>query len=184
MAARIEKVELKKDGTIKVKYKQNEVPRSGDMEFCKAKYLKESEQLAHKDLTNAFARLTPHLLFSTELIGEDIAIPSHIEDKEYFDKFHFEDDPRFADVHVTAVQTYGKDSLDGVQLFGYKENSKGYQCKFKTDVIYLDRADPNHYQLLVILDSQIETLLHEVEEYINGKTVAKAQMELELPKAS
>lgn len=178
---KIEKVELKKDGTVKVKYRQNEVPRSGDMEFCKAKYQKESEQLAHRDLQYAFARLVPHLLFSTEFIDPSIAIPTSVDDKSFFDKFHFEDDKRFEEVHVTGVQMYGKDSLDGVQLFGHKETSKGDFVKFKSPLIYLDRSDPNHYPLLVILDSQIETLIHEVDEYINGKTIPKSQLELEIP---
>lgn len=182
MASRIETVELKKDGTIKVKYKQNEVSRNGEMEFVKAKYVKESEQLAHKDLINAFLRLTPHLMFHTGFADKNVAIPTKMEDKIWFDDHHFMEDDRFKSVRVTGVKTFGNDVIDGVSLSGFRENDEGYQCKFKTDCIYLDRADPNHYPLVVILDAQIETLMFEVEEYVNnGKTIPKAQMELELP---
>jgi len=176
---RVLKAELTKKNQLKCEYKQTEVGRDRNLDQpFNVKVGKVSDQEAHRDLCYAFSRLSPHILFSSELIDAKVAIPTSIEDKDWFDKFHYEDDSRFDGVNVNKIETFGKNAIEGVRLIGTKETSKGEIVPLKSPVIYFDRSNTEHYPLVAILESQIETLIFEIEEYQAGKNVNSNQLSL------
>lgn len=166
---RILKCELTKKGLLKLDYKQTEVGINGLDDAAIATTKKTSDKQAHRHLVDAFNRLSPHLLFQTELIDSKVAIPADMEAEEWFQKFHFDDDDRFEGVSVTKIETFGKDSVEGIRIIGQKENSNGDVCPLKTGVIYFDREDPDHYPLNHIVETAWETLEFECEEWLKGK---------------
>jgi len=161
--------ELTKKNFLKLSYRQVEIGINGLDDAATVGNKKTYDKEAHRDLIYAFNRLCPHLLFQTELIDKSVAIPADIEDKKYFDDFLFDDDERFEGVTVTKVQTFGKNEIEGIKIFGEKTNSNGDVCPLRTGVIYFNQNDGTEYALRTIVQSQYETLEFECEEYDKGK---------------
>ena len=183
MPTRILKADLRKDKSVKVVFKQQEVGKEGMDSMYNTQVDKKTDQVAHKDLQYAFARLAPHILFYTELIGPEIAIPADMEPVDFFNKFNYEDDLRFKGLEVTGIETIGKNSIDGIRIKGTKENKFGDITPIKTTTIFLDRSPDNskRYELVVLLSAQLETLITELESYcFEAKAMPKHQEELEL----
>jgi len=166
---RLLKCELTKKGLLKLDYRQTEVGVNGVDDAAIATIKKTSDKVVHRHLSNAFSRFIPHLLFQTELVDHKVAIPESLSAEEWFTGLHFDDDDRFEGVQVTRIDTFGKDSIEGIRIIGYKENSKGDICPLKSGVIYFDREDPEHYALNHLVQASLETLEFECEEWEKGK---------------
>lgn len=166
---RLLQAELTKRNFVKLKFKTVEVGINGIDDASNPKTSKEYDKIAHRHLVDAFYRFSPHLLFQTQLIDDKVAIPADTEPEEWFQKFKFKEDKRFDGVRVTMIKTFGKETVEGIQILGFKENESGDVCPLKTGVIYWDREDPNHYALNHIVQAAYETLEFEVEEYDKGK---------------
>lgn len=166
---RLQKVELSKKNLVKIQYKQVEVGINGIDDAANVKNNKESDKPAHRHLVDAMQKMAPHLLFQTQLIDHKVNIPADMEPEEWFQGWHFDNDSRFEGVRVTKVETFGKDSVEGIRLFGEKVNENGDKCPLKTGVIYWDREDPTHYPLNHIVMTQFETLDFECDLNLKGK---------------
>jgi len=173
-----------KQNYLKVKFNKEEV--SKDAQIFNARYIKESNQLLSKELSNAFQSLTPHLLFATTLADNSIDLDENLDYPKWFREDHWKDDERFNDVTITGVQFFGNEALDSVKLFGYKEvdwtdSGKSFKVKLETPVMHLSRSENNLYPLTVQLDEQISDLTAGVEAWLDkGETMTKKQQELEL----
>lgn len=174
---KIKSIKFKGDKTV-IKFATAEQPR-GYNEVVNETDDKNSDRIRHKDFQVALEKLAPHMLirygFSNLMDRLDRPI-----DKKWFDDFASEDDPRFDGIEMLGIIIQGKDAVDGVQLLGQKVSDDGEVLPLKTCSIGLfnDGSD-YYYPLADILSSQIETLLTEAESFVNGKTGATKQMEIE-----
>jgi len=135
---------------------------SPDKQMFDEKYIKKSNQLMSRSLSDVLEKLEPHLLYSTELCDTSIILGKDIDAKKFFDNFEFRAEERFQGLKVTGIEFIGNnDVIDSVKLKGYRETQltdKGFKVKFETPVINLDRAAENHYPLVHLLDEQINDL--------------------------
>lgn len=165
MATRIISAHLTKKGSVKIIYKQQEVGKAGIEEIFDAEYLKKSNQEAHRDLIHAFDSFVPHVMFRCQFVDKSVAIPTSIPDEDYFKKWHWEDDERFADLRVTGFKTFGKHAVEGIYVYAEKETEDGQVIPFRTPLISFDRNGDNPYALHVLASSQYETVEEEINKY-------------------
>lgn len=173
-----------KQNYLKVLFTKDEV--SSDGQIFDARYVKESNQLLSKALSNAFQALTPHLLFATTLADSSINLDENLDYPKWFREDHWKDDERFESCYVTGVQFFGNETLESVKLFGYKEvdwieSGKSFKVTIETPVMHLMRSEHNLYPLVTQLNDQIEDLVSGVEAWLEkGETLSKKQQALEL----
>lgn len=167
----------KKNSLMEVRFNKTSVGMGGNQ--LKDAWSRKSNQLMSKDLNNCIERLIPHLMFASELADRSLKLDKDMDYNRWFEEFLFTEDKRFDGVVITSVQFIGKDTLDAVKLYGYKETEftdKPFKVKIETPVISLVRTNENSYPLVAILDTQIDTLQHEIEEWLErGKTVTQAE---------
>lgn len=169
---------------LKVMFTKDEVSQDG--QIFDARYVKESNQLLSKGLSNAFSALTPHLLFATTLADSSIDLDENLDYPKWFREDHWKDDERFNDTYITGVQFFGNETLESVKLFGFKEvdwteSGKSFKVNIETPVMHLMRSEHNLYPLTVQLNDQIEDLVSGVEAWLEkGETLTKKQQALEL----
>lgn len=170
---------LKKKGkkhSIQVVYTKQEVNKQQDI--WDAEYSKKTNQYLSQELDWEITGLTPHLLWTNELISSDLSLDKSLDYKKYFADHSFAEDERFDNIHITKILFFGSEQLDSVKLFGYKETSlvsRGFKSPLQTPQITLDR-EKQDYALLTILDEQINNLLIELERYLEeGHTLSKNQ---------
>lgn len=179
MATRIISAHLTKKDKLKLKFQQTaRTGRQGINEPFSSIDTSNPDLEVHRHLKDALFRLIPHTLFSTGFADAKVSIPTAIEDKKWFDDGHFEDDERFSNIEVTGIDFIGKHAIEGVKIHAVKSNGKDEKTKFKTPVIYLDRNVEDAYQLVVILNAQLETLIFEIEAYMDGKNANSNQLSL------
>lgn len=174
---KIKSIKFKNDKTL-IKFFSSEQPR-GYNEVIEETVDKKTDQIRHKDFQAALDKIAPHILIRGEFTNIMDRLDRPI-DMKWFSDFSHEDDPRFDGIEITGVIIQGKDATDGVQLVGRKVMEDGGVIELKTPSIGLfnDGSD-YYYPLADILSSQIETLLTEAESFVNGKTGATKQMEIE-----
>jgi len=172
-------IDVKKKGakhTIKVVYNKDEV--SKDRDVWAAEYSKKTNQYLSVALQTSLDGLIPHLLWSTELISDDLKLDKDLDYPTYFKDHKFREDERFDSIEITKIVFFGKEKLDAVKLFGFKRTtkcSKGFNVKIETPQINLDRESQD-YALLTILDEQLSDLMVELEAYLEeGASLNKAQ---------
>jgi len=168
---------------VKVIFFKDEVGIEGQV--FSAKLTKETNQMLSKSLGTAISGLIPHLLYSTNLTDSSIKLDANMDYPKWFREGHYADDKRFDNMAVTSIEFIGKEGLDAVKIFGYKETEwtdKPFKVKLETPVINLDRVPENHYALVAILDEQIDDIIKGIEDFLEkGDTLSKAQQaELEL----
>lgn len=170
-------IRKRKKTLIKVVYNQSEANSQGNN--FDVKWVKESNQYLSKELDDAITRLTPHLLFASELIDESIKLNRDMDYETWFKDFHFQDDARFDNVVITEIEFIGTEALDAVKLKGYKGTSKTdkeFKVKIETPVINLDRVKENRYALTSILDEQIDDVQLKLTGWLErGETLTQAQ---------
>jgi hypothetical protein len=173
------RIALKKKGKktlVKLNYSQAEANKEGNS--FDVKWTKESNQYLSKELDYAIESLKPHLMFASELIDESIKLNVDMDYQTWFADHHFNDDERFDNLTITQIDFIGTEALDAVKIYGYKSTTKTdkeFKVKIETPVINLDRSENNRYALASIIDTQIDTLQHEIEEWLKGKTLSKIQ---------
>jgi len=179
MATRILSAHLTKKDKLKIKFQQTaRTGRQGINEPYSSVSTDNPDLEVHRHLKDALFRLVPHTMFSTGFADHKVAIPTSIDDKKWFDDGHFEDDERFSSIEVTGVEFIGKTAIDGIKIHAVKKNDKEENTKFKTPVIYLDRNVEGAYPLVAILIAQIETLIFEIDAYMEGKNANSNQLSL------
>lgn len=141
---------------------------------------RKSDQLMSKDLSDAIDCLKPHLMFASELIDDSIDLDQNMDYEKWFSEGHYNDDERFNNLTITGIQFFGTEALDAVKLFGYRETEKTdkpFKVKIETPVINLDRVKENHYALVSIIDTQIDTLQEKIEGWLEkGETVTQGEL--------
>lgn len=180
MGQKFRQLDIQKKGKkhkIKVSFNKDEVSKEGNV--WSAKYSKETDQYLSQQLSDNINALVPHLLWTTELISEDLKLDGDLDYKKYFKDNEYLDDPRFDNVELTKIQFIGKEQLDAIKLFGFKKTtkvSKGFKVKIETPVINLDRTKEDAYALVTILEAQLSDLEYSLEKYLeDGHTLTKAQ---------
>lgn len=176
---KIKSIRFKGDKTL-IKFFQSEQPR-GYNEVVEQTVDKKTDLIRHKDFQNALDRLAPHMLIRYGFTNTMDMLDRPV-DIEWFQDFRHEDDPRYDGIEMLGIIIQGKDAADGVQLIGQKVSDDGAILPFKTCSIGLFNDGGDYfYPLADILSSQIETLLTEAENFLNGKTGAAKQMEIQYP---
>lgn len=128
----------------------------------------------HADLERAMDKLNPHPGIIMEFLKPVDANGNFLQ-KSHFDSFLADEDEerdRFGKYQVTGVLLQGKNASDGVQLLYNYTTSYGDVVKLKTPSIALKRVPEGsgyNYPLLDILDTQIDTLIHEAEQLVARK---------------
>lgn len=176
----------KKNSLMTVVFNKKAVGLSGQP--VNDKWTRESDQLMSRDLSNAVDVLIPHLLFGSKLIGTSIDLDENMDYEKWFAESHYNDDERFEDIYITQVKFIGTEALDAVKIYGYKLvewNDRPFKVKIETPVINLDRVKENHYPLVSLLDTQVDTLLTETEEWLErGKTATQGELAFKMDIAS
>lgn len=174
--SKIQLVHKKKKTLVKVFYNQHEVSKEGN--GFDVEYTKKTNQYMSRSLDEAFQVFKPHLLFGSELAGTEINLDENMDYQKWFSEGHWDADSRFDGVEITEVQFIGNEVLDSVKIKGYRRTqltTKPFDVKIETPVINLDRVAENHYALVTLLDEHADILLQEIEKYLAGETLTKAQ---------
>lgn len=168
----------KKKQYLKVEFNKAEV--SKDKQIWDAKFVKQSDQLMSRLLSDSFEKLEPHLMYASEMADTSIMLDETIDAKKWFDEFKHREEERFQGVVVTSVDFIGNnDVIESVKLYGYRETQttdKPFKVKFETPVINLDRAAENHYPLVHLLDEHVSDLSAGILAWLEkGETLSTAQ---------
>lgn len=164
MAKQIKRVDLLKGDHVEILVSIQEVLKGGTIE---SRLTKDTVQMpAHKDLTDAFLRLVPHLMFSCRFAKPEVF------SRDWFDEWDFLDDPRFEGISVTGAMVVGKEVMDGVKLIGRNTHPNGDVVAFTSPVIWLDAVADNKYPLLSYLEDHITILFAEADQYYFRKKYA------------
>ncbi len=183
MSIKIKSISFKKEETY-IGFVESTAPRDSN-EIVNDKNMKRSDLPRHADFERAMDKLKPHLLIACEL-AKAVDYQGNLLNAGHFSNFLADEDEeqdRFGGLDVTGILIQGKHAADGVQLFGTKTTSWGEVIKLKTPSIPLKRVpDGWNYDLVDILDTQIDKLLLEAELYKDRKKHgAGVQKEMELP---
>lgn len=171
MSLKIKAIHFKKETTI-LGFAESYQPRDANQVANETTPAREFDLPRHADFERAMDKMKPHLLIACEYqkpqdYNGNFLQKSHFDD--YFADTDDEED-RFGGLDMTAVIILGKNASDGVILCGTKTTSYGEVVKIKTPSISLVKSpDGYNYPLLAILDAQLDTLLHEAEEYRSRK---------------
>lgn len=168
---KIKRVELHKSGKkVILTFAQSVVGKGGEpvLKDVKETIYKEPNE----DLVSAFVKLAPHFMFVQQIFPT-------VADESFVDDFLFTDDVRFKGVNVVSVELKGKD-LDFVVIEGSKTNDKGETSKWKASQVWLGDESEKAYGLMSLLDSNVQEVMKEAEEFYNGKYKASNQVALEL----
>jgi hypothetical protein len=161
MAKTINRVDLLKDGTVYVEFEATSVLDGG-------RQMKDGDKKvrnvpAHDDLTNAFIKLIPHLMF-----GCHFYVPNHLNDEDWFEGHEYLDDERYEGISVTGVTMVGKDR-QGVKLIGRKTTPHGDVVSINSPILYFSAESPKPYILHKLLKQHVDNLLAEGDAYLKGK---------------
>ncbi len=164
-----------------VKVDFSKVETNKDKQYFNTEWSKKSDQPINKDLSNAFDKLIPHLMFGTTLADKSIDLDENMDYQKWFDEHHYADDERFDGVVVTKVHFFGNNNVESVKLFGHKlieEFGKPFKVKIETPVLALDRHAENKYPLVVELEAVANDIQVLTKKWLeNGATLSKAEVE-------
>lgn len=165
----------KKKSLVTVVFQKTEIGKKKE-HVWDAKWTKQSNQPMSKALQDAVDRLTPHLMYASELADGTINLDGEMNYDKWFKELHWKDDSRFDGLQLTEVRFIGTDLLQAIKLFGYRETQrtdKAFKVKIETPVINIDRLPENHYALNTIADDQTEDLLAAIDGWLEkGETQA------------
>jgi hypothetical protein len=154
-----------KDDFCNYTYELKTGPTAGDA--CN----RSGASIVHDDLKTAFRKLSPHLAVICEEV--DSHKISDISDYELLDPT--EDwransiEKKVLQFFVTGFTLDGTGENEGVTLFGFKRLSTGDDLTLKTYKIKWSGV----YDFIDDLRSVVDGIIHEVEEYMNGKAAPK-----------
>jgi hypothetical protein len=142
-------------------------------------WTKESNQFLSKDLDNCISKMIPHILFGGEYISEEISLDAELNYPKWFEEHLYLDDQRFTGVEITKIQFYGKDAVDSIKIWGYKETQrteKAFKAPLETPVIHLSKEVAGYYPLVTILDEQVTNLIAALDGWLTkGETLSKSE---------
>lgn len=171
MSNKIKAIHFNKEATI-IGFQESYQPRDANQVANETTPAKKFDLPRHADFERAMDKLKPHLLIACEYQKPQDYNGNYLQ-KNHFDDFFADsedEEDRFGGLDMTGVIILGKNASDGVILVGTKTTSYGEVIKIKTPSIALVKDPSGHnYPLLDILDTQIDTLLHEAEEYRSRK---------------
>jgi len=163
---------------VKVTY--SAVEQNKERQMFNAEHSKKSDQPINKQLSDAWDRLIPMLMYGTTLVGHSIDLDENMDYDKYFREFEYNEDERFDGVNVTKAVFGGNANVESVKLYGYKlieEFGKPFKVKFETPVIALDRHAENKFPLVVNLEEMCNDLQVLTKEWMAGATLSKAEVE-------
>lgn len=141
-------------------------------EIINDKNSKRSDLPRHADFIRAMDKLKPHLLIACGFQQPKDCNGNFLQSTHFNDFFADTDEEseRFGGLTMTGILIQGKHAADGVQLFGTKIAPSGDIVKIKTPSIPLKRVNEGwNYELVEILDTQIDKLLFEAEQFNDRK---------------
>lgn len=166
----------KKKTLVKVFYNETEVSLEGN--HFNVENTKKTDQYMSNALSKCVDMFKPHLMFASELAGDKINLDGTLDYQGWFSKGEWEKDTRFQGVEITEIQFIGNDVLDSVKIKGYRatqETEKEFKVNIETPVVNLARESEFAYAMVVLLDEHANNLLLELDEFIKGKTLSKAE---------
>lgn len=155
---------------LSVTYKSLKVAKGG--RIFSEEHTHDSDQPLHRSLDNILKALRPHLLYATELAGENIKLDEELDAKKWFNNFEFEEEKLFQGLQVTSVEFIGNEAIDGIRIKGYRETQntdKPQQVKLDTFPIMFEGLD-NPYPLQFIVEEQADDLETCVQNWLKGDT--------------
>ena len=162
-----------------VKAEYSAVEQNKERQMFNADWSKKSDQPINRDLSNAWDRLIPMLMYGTTLVDHTINLDESMDYDKYFREFEYNNDERFDGVNVTKAVFGGNNNVESVKLYGYKlieEFGKPFKVKFETPVIALDRHAENKFPLVVNLEEMCNDVQVLTKEWMAGATLSKAEV--------
>lgn len=185
MSTKIKSIKVTKTETF-IGFVTSEQPRDVN-KIVNDKSMKRSDLPRHADFEFAMDKLKPHLLIACGFMPPKDFNGNYLQSVHFNDFFADTDEEkeRFGWLEMTGILIQGKHAVDGVQLFGTKVAPNGDLVKIKTPPIPLKRvSDGWNYDLVEILDTQIDKLLFEADLFNQRKKHgAGMQTQAELPPA-
>lgn len=185
MSTKIKQITFTKTETF-IGFVSSDQPRDVNT-IVNEKDMKRSDLPRHADFQRAMDKLKPHLLIACGFQTAKDCNGNYLQSIHFNDFFSDTDEEaeRFGGLEMTAILIQGKHAADGVQLFGTKLAPSGDVIKFKTPSIPLKRVQEGwNYELVEILDTQIDKLLFEAEQFrLRKKHGAGMQTTADLPPA-
>lgn len=167
MSFKIKVIQLKKEATG-LGFAESYQPRDANQVANELTPIRWFDLPRHADFVRALDKMKPHLLIACEYQKPQDYNGNYFQ-KSHFDDFFADSDDeedRFGGLDMTGIIILDKNASDGVILCGTKTTSYGEVVKIKTPSISLVKSPEGYnYPLLEILDTQVDTLLHEAEEY-------------------
>jgi hypothetical protein len=166
---KIRKAKLTKKGTLEVSY--DEIITGARTSIIN-KLNKIDANKAHEDLITAFASLNPHMA----IIAEQVRTQEKSNKIVAKDFIHKDDTIILDAIKVTGIAV-GGDDLEGVTLIGTRKLKDGSILNI---VSPFTKYHESPYAFAEELMQDVQVVISEVEEYLDGKHAPDTQLELEL----
>jgi hypothetical protein len=130
-----------------------------------------TDMARHGDFDRAMEKFKAHwLLRSMPFMDFKDSFGKQI-DKDWFDKFLFENDPRFSEIEVSKVIITTKKDITGFQIAASISSVDDQVTSFKCPPFSTIKTDGGYnYPLIDLITTHLETLLTEAEEFLNYKS--------------
>lgn len=112
----------------------------------------------HKDLSDAFVDLIPHLLFSSELF------PILTTDKSWYEDRKFLEEKIFTGITVHELQVLNQEETK-IKLIGSKTTTLGEVVPLQSVIIDMEANGPEKYLLITVLSEVKERCISEAGLY-------------------
>lgn len=116
----------------------------------------------HKDFSDAFIDLVPHLLLSSEIL------PILVTNAPYYASREWLEEKVFQGITVHEVQISGSEE-NKVKLIGSKTTSLGEVVPLQSVIIDMEEDGPDKYLLITILSEVVQRVISEAGEYYNNQ---------------
>lgn len=169
MYLRIKKASIKNSHFLYVEYE--EVNDDGTINTVK----KECQQIIHEDLKNLYKQLNKHLAMLTELLDSSVVNDLDTIEVSY--------DSLLSKMDTTGFTIGGTDDHEGVCIIGQRK-LKGNKVLNLVSPFTKWNEEGEPYDFIENLQSIIDDLKYEVNEYLLGKCAPPRQMVLDFEESS
>lgn len=156
----------------KIHFSQNFTPSGGKEAITETPIFK-SDLGRHPDFERAMERMKVHMMLRSfgHLIKPDDRTGKKLIDKDWFDEYGYEDDPRFSEAEVKGVIITTKKDESGFYIQGHTLSMDDLPVKVKSPVISLLKVEGGYkYPLFDLAKEHLEVLLLEAEEFLKYKS--------------
>lgn len=116
----------------------------------------------HKDLSDAFVDLIPHLLFSSELF------PIMTTNKDWYESREFLEEKIFTGITVHELQILNQEETK-IKLIGSKTTTLGEVVPLQSVIIDMEADGPDKYLLITVLSEVVERVISEAGLYYSNQ---------------